>query len=224
MLFIVFPAAVWGRLLFEESNNNDDEPDDYVKKDQMIFAPFQLDDNPTFFGNGCLGGNVEVILPDFGQEEGRATVTVLFSQYMATTLGPITSADMSCSMDLPVHVEPGRSVGIFQIDYRGYAYVPVGGEARFDTEYFFAGQPGSQMSRAYGGGGSSHDTFDGVFLETDIIEAIAWSECGSTADFRINTSLLASKPTTWSQDVFISLDSKDINTDGFHVTFASRPC
>jgi Domain of unknown function (DUF4360) len=217
VLFIVIPTtAVWGLLL-------DDEQPDQMNSNSF-FAPFQLDDEPTFFGSGCLDGSVEILIPDFGQEDNDSTiVTVLFSQYMVSTLGPILNADMSCSMDLPVHVEPGRSVGIFQIDYRGYAYVPAGEAsfARFDTEYFFAGLPGPKLSRTYNG---DEGGVDGVFSETDIIENVVWSECGGTTDFRITTSLIASKPTAWDLDVFISLDSKDINSDGFYVTFASRPC
>jgi Domain of unknown function (DUF4360) len=217
LLFILPTVVVWGRLLapVEEesssllSNNNNDATTSsaFVRMEQeetvlgpppppasYTEPPFVFE-NPSapyriFGGNGCPGGSAEVIIPyPPDPNDGTTAVAVLFSQYLAQTNEDVLTSTMSCTMDWPVRVQPGRSVGIFQVDYRGYAYVPPppsvpsdlgrgrgrgrGGRrgfynqsspvsfARFDSEYTFAERRGPKKTRTYGGRGGSADPAGG---------------------------------------------------------------
>jgi Domain of unknown function (DUF4360) len=211
LLFTLPTAVVFGRLL------EADEDATFNKQQELGGAPFTFDE-PTYFGSGCPEGSIEVIIPDFGEE--RTTVTVLFENYTAQTNGSVVRDRKSCNMALPVQVAPGLSVGIFKVDYRGYAYVPTlhGSSGEFNAEYFFAGLRGPRKSRTFGMGTA------GLFFESDAVGAVAWSECGGTTNFRINTSLLASKRSAGDEDVSLVLDSKDVSQDGFYFGFQSRRC
>jgi Domain of unknown function (DUF4360) len=218
---LVLPQT--GGRLMEEQPEQEEEPQ--ARKTQDGTTPFQFDE-PVYFGSGCPKGSLLVSIPDFPGQE-KTTVTVLFSEYIAATSGSTTRARKSCNMALPVHVEPGLSVGIFKVDYRGNAYVPSSlattkPYASFNAEYFFAGQRGPIKSRTYRG--TATQALEKEIFETDTVGAIAWSECGGTTNFRIQTSLLAYKPKASDTDVSIALDSKDINQDGFYFGFTSRHC
>jgi Domain of unknown function (DUF4360) len=212
LLLVTLPTAVFGRLLEDKTFFKQQR-----KQQQLGAAPFTFDD-PVYFGSGCSEGTVEVVIPDFGEE--RTTMSVLFSDYIAQTNSTALRSRKTCNMALPVHVAPGLSVGIFKVDYRGYAYVPSrhGSSGRFDAEYFFANQRGPRKSRSFGSG------HDDMFFESDSIGAIAWSECGGTTNFRINTAVRAAKGSLGDEDVSVALDSKDVTQDGFYFGFQSRHC
>lgn len=219
LMLLTVPAMAWGRILDEEPVFTQQQSSSYSGT-----APFQFD-APTYFGSGCPDGSVQVIVPDFGGED-LTTLTVLFSEYSAQTSDALLRERVSCNMALPIHVAPGLSVGIFKVDYRGYAYVPSStssskSTAQFYAEYFFAGQQGPKKTRTYGG---SKYGYDDLFFETDQVGAIAWSPCGGTTNFRINTSLSASKSKAGADDVSIALDSGDISSEGFYFAFQSRRC
>jgi hypothetical protein len=208
LLLLILPTnMVWGRIYAHSNFQN--------QTDQGSETPFSLGD-PTYYGSGCPDGTVEVTSPD------SSVVSVLFSAYQAKTTSSILRDRKSCNMALPVYVEPGYSVGIFKVDYRGYAFAPPGfgrsrPTARFDAEYFFAGYRGPSKSRSY-------SDYDDIFTETDSVGVYAWSPCGGSTNFRINTSLIASKPSSRDEDVLIQIDTEDITSAGFHYYFSSRNC
>jgi Domain of unknown function (DUF4360) len=225
LMALALPAIVFGRLLENEEQPEFMQQERKQRQEQSSTAPFEFDE-PTYYGSGCPAGTVEVIVPDFSGEP-LTTMTVLFSDYTAQTSDALLRDRVSCNMALPIHVAPGLSVGIFKVDYRGYAYVPPSksssskSSAQLYAEYFFAGAKGPAKSRVYGG---NKYGFDDLFYETDSVGAIAWSPCGGTTNFRINTSLTASKPKPGATDVMIALDSKDIDQEGFYFAFQSRAC
>jgi Domain of unknown function (DUF4360) len=212
-------TMVWGRL-HDGAARDLDHDETFVVEDpeQSDEAPFYLDEEATYFGSGCPSGSVKVIQADDG-----STISVLFSEFEAVASGATTRDRRSCNMAVPVTVAPGFSCGIFKVDYRGFADVPRGSgsrkpSARFDSEYFFAGERGPRKSRSYS------DGTIGPIFESDSVGAYAWSPCGGSTIFRINTSLQATKPSRTDEDVSITLDSKDITQDGFHYYFRSRRC
>jgi Domain of unknown function (DUF4360) len=215
LLILTTTTMVWGRIprrhLDTEFVVND-------PLDQWDEAPFQLGE-PTYFGSGCPDGSVEVVQPD----GDSSTVSVLFSDYMAETNGSRLRDRKSCNLAVPVTVEPGWSCGIFKVDYRGFTDVPrAAGRGRssalFNAEYFFAGDRGPRKSRSF------DDQDFGPFFESDSVGAFAWSPCGGSTNFRINTSLMASKPSRNDPEVLIEMDSADVTQDGFHYYFRSRRC
>merc|ERR1712157_223240 len=138
---------------------------------------------------------------------------------------PEGSIDIISSTDgQTVSVIQGFAVGVFSVDYRGYAVIPSddeGSYTEFTAEYFFAGKAGPQTSKTYNNG------YIGEIELTDEVDAaaIVYSECGSNTIFRINTAIRANKDESFYDDVFIEVDSTDTTVkQAFRYNLSSRPC
>merc|ERR1719232_1549503 len=149
------------------------------------------------FGSGCPEGSVSVISSSDGKK-----VSVLFSGYYAQTDGSDTFDRQSCNLAVPFNIDPNKQVGLYQIDYRGYTWVPEedGSETNFGVEYFFAGAKGPIVTRTY-------ENEEDIFI-TDTVPMV-WSPCGGSEIFRINTSIRAKKGSKGDEDTFITVDSVD---------------
>ncbi|WP_299588858.1 DUF4360 domain-containing protein [uncultured Microbulbifer sp.] len=88
-------------------------------------------------GTGCPAGSVTATATD-----DNKNIAILFSRYSAVTnsTSPIASSD--CNLALPLSVEPGFSVGILDIDWRGTVFSAPGSHINFHREYFFSGNQG----------------------------------------------------------------------------------
>ncbi|DAZ99065.1 TPA: hypothetical protein N0F65_008370 [Lagenidium giganteum] len=176
--------------------------------------PFKFG-SPTFFGSGCPAGTVRLVPSTDGQ-----TFSVLFSAYNAQTSSSSTRQRKSCNLAVPVDVQPGFSVAIFKVDYRGNVYVGGndGSNARFDTEYFFAGSRGPSSNAKW-----DKAIDDNVLLTVDAA-AIVWSPCGASTNFRVNSAITAFKPSPSASDVQIAIDSADATTGGFRYYVQYQQC
>lgn len=160
--------------------------------------------DPGYGGSGCPGGSASVTLsPD------RKSLSILFDAYLAEAGGSTGKAidRKSCNIAVPVHVPQGYSISIFQVDYRGYTYVPVGAQARFNAEYFFAGIRGPSSTETFRG------FVDNQYVITNRIaaESLIWSGCGKDVNLRVNTSMLAQSNRRKDQ-VLATVDSTDIKS------------
>merc|ERR1711862_980952 len=167
------------------------------------------------FGSGCPAGSVNIISSTDGK-----TVTVLFSGYYAQTEGFDTFDRKSCNLAVPFNINPNKQVALYQIDYRGYTWVPEdnGSETTFQVEYFFAGLKGPIVKRTY--------EEEEEIVITDTVPMI-WSPCGGSEIFRINSSMIAKKENNDSQDAFITIDSVDgieVNNTALTYYFDEREC
>ena len=176
---------------------------------------------PTFFGSGCPANSVRVITASDGQ-----SVSVLFSDYLATTTSRRKRVRKSCNLAVPVDVKRGVSLGVFRVDYRGYSYVPEGDRrsySKFDAEYYFAGKEGPKVSRKYRAG-----TDKDLFISNKLaVGAVTWSPCGASTNFRINTAITAFKKNAADEDVEIAIDSADATVEEsqyFKYYFTWRKC
>ena len=135
------------------------------------------------------------------------------------------NARLSCNLAIPVTIMQGYALGIFSVDYRGYAIVPSdeGSYSEFYAEYFFAGNPGPTTNKRY-------VDYTGEVNVNDEVEAtgaaMVYSECG-TSDiiFRINTAIRARKEYSDDDDVFIEIDSTDTSVkQSFRYYMDSKAC
>jgi len=197
-----------------------------VAEVQAIGRPFTIDTREmTFGGSGCPQGTVQVIASPDGQ-----TISVLFDSFYAATEDGDTRDRKSCNLALPIHVPSGVSLGIFQVDYRGYAYVPNISRASTSirSEYFWAGIRGPVRQTTFPAG------YDDDFAFTDRLAAgsIVWSPCGEDLNFRINTSIDARKGDRYTngQEAEITVDTTDVIVSGrqlipfFEARLVSRVC
>jgi Domain of unknown function (DUF4360) len=223
---------VWGRLSNSESHHQESS----INMNETTILSMDFDHHqttqeqqqqrslitvadPTFFGSGCPSpGSGRVIIPAYTVGQ-TATMKVVFTNYEARTTNEVLRDYQSCNMALPVKIEQGVSIGIQQVDYYGYAIVPANsGSARFDAEYFFAGSEGPKTSKTY----VESSPFNGKIHISDAIETTVWSPCGGETNFRINTSLLASKPSRGARNVLITMDRQQV--DGFDFVFKTKRC
>lgn len=158
---------------------------------------------PGYGGTGCPSGSASVTLsPD------QKSLSILFDSYVANAGGSTgRSLDRkTCNLSVPVHVPQGLQISIFKVDYRGYVNVPMGGEGRFNVEYFFAGARGPSVQKTFPGGYDKD-----YFLTNDIVAtSLVWSPCGADVNLRVNTGMLV-KTNSRFDDAMASVDSVDIN-------------
>jgi hypothetical protein len=175
---------------------------------------------PQTGGNGCPQGTVSATVDPSGQ-----AVSFLFDQYIAEA-GAMTGKRLdrkSCNIAIPIQVPNGYSVALLKVDYRGYNFVPVGGQNRFDVEYFWAGSRGPRISKTFRAPSYSRPLDDNFSL-TDLLQAttVVWSKCGESVNFRINSSLTAQSNSAMQQTMAV-LDSADVSGElKYHFQF--RPC
>jgi hypothetical protein len=170
---------------------------------------------PSYGGTGCPVGSASVTLaPD------RHSLSILFDQFLAEAGGSTgKSLDRkSCNIAVPVHVPQGFSISLFKIDYRGYVNVPVGGEGRFNVEYFFAGARGPAFQKTWNG------PEDREYLLTNTLAAgaVVWSPCGQAVNLRVNSAMLA-KSNSAFEDALATVDSVDIKA-GMIYSIQWRSC
>ncbi|TYZ53212.1 hypothetical protein PybrP1_000475 [[Pythium] brassicae (nom. inval.)] len=172
-------------------------------------------------GTGCPARSVEAATAPDG-----TSVSIIFSSFEAATDANHTRVRLACSIAVPLQAQPGRSIGFFKVDFRGYVYVPdvPNASATLSNDYFFAGGQGLKIRRTYERGAEQD------ILESNSInfQSVIWSPCGGSTTFRINTSIMAAKPVTAdgaNDDVQLVLDSMDSSVQGsVQIAVASRKC
>ncbi|MBF0299918.1 MAG: DUF4360 domain-containing protein [Oligoflexia bacterium] len=159
---------------------------------------------PGYGGTGCPAGSAAVILsPD------KTALSILFDQYVAEAGGVSRRSfdRKTCNFSVPVLVPHGYSVSIFKVDYRGYVNVPIGGQADFNVEYFFAGSQGPTYQKIFHGGYASQYFLTNTLLLTEVV----WSPCGESVNLRLNSSMLAKSNSRFDQ-AMAAVDSADIRS------------
>lgn len=157
---------------------------------------------PAYGGTGCPAGSASVtVSPD------ASALSILFDSYIAEAGNGRSMDRKSCNISVPVSVPSGYSVAVIQVDYRGYNYVPRGGQARFDAEYFWAGARGPRVSRTFMGPvDDSYTISDGLIAST-----MVWTPCGANVNLRVNTSMMA-RSNARGEQTLATVDSADISS------------
>ncbi|OQW49226.1 MAG: hypothetical protein A4S09_03930 [Proteobacteria bacterium SG_bin7] len=169
--------------------------------------------HPQYGGSGCPVGSVSAVL-----SPGQEALSVIFDQYIAEAgISSNKTLDRkSCNVAIPVHIPQGLSVGIFKVDYRGFANVPAGALGQFNVEYFFAGARGPSVRTPFRN--TQQDYLITHNLQT---QAIVWTPCGADTNLRINSSILA-QTNRYGEDTMMTVDTVDV-TSGllFHLQWRS---
>jgi len=154
---------------------------------------------PGYGGNGCPSGSAEVILsPD------QKSLSLIFDEFLVEASRRKRIARKSCNIAIPVHVPQGYSISLLEADYRGFVSLPRGAQARFTTEYFFAGKRGPRFSKTFRGVVDE----DFTLSKTLGLEALVWSPCGADVNLRVNASMMVR---TTRDDAIAMVDSADFN-------------
>ncbi len=169
---------------------------------------------PEYGGTGCPMGSVSAVLAP-----GQEALSLLFDQYVVSA-GQSAGKKLdrkSCNVVIPVTVPQGYSVGIFKVDYRGFASIPRGANGSLNIEYFFAGARGPIMRTPFVN--TQQDYLVSHELQT---EAVVWTPCGANTNLRINSSILAQSNRA-NEETILTVDSADI-TSGLQFHIKWRQC
>lgn len=170
---------------------------------------------PAYGGTGCPAGSASVTLsPD------QSSLSILFDSYVVQA-GTDTGKRIdrkSCNVAIPVTVPQGYSVAVFQVDYRGFNALPVGGRAQFNVEYFLAGRRGPGYAKNWYGPLTDNYTL----TDTLLAEAVVWSACGAQVTLRSNSSFLT-MTNNRNEQAMGTVDSADV-TAGLIYHLAWRRC
>jgi hypothetical protein len=170
-------------------------------------------------GTGCPTGTSSIVLtPD------KKTVSVLFDgEYEAvagagsglTEATDVSEDRVACNIAISLHIPSGYQAFLIGAGYRGEVSLPVGGEAEFTREYFFAGSSGEMVEENWSGEIENEEIqfFDELFADSNIYAA-----CGEDVILRANSSLSISAPVA-GDTALIQLDSFDYQNQNYTTQF-----
>ncbi len=166
---------------------------------------------PSYGGSGCPAGSASASVSPDG-----SALSILFDSYAVEAGGSNPRvARKSCNLSIPVKVPNGMSVSLISADYRGFADLPAGTEARLDTEYFFGGSRGPAYSQKFNG------RFSNTYLKRHQMAAVAnvWSACGADVNLRVNSGMTVRSN---GEAALATVDSADFNAGiQYHLQYRS---
>ena len=136
-----------------------------------------------------------------------STLTILFDNFLIkTAMGSNGYANrISCNIHVPLNLPDGYSLGVYKVDYRGFAHTTSKQSAELDVDYTFGVR---NKSRNYHR--KVHGPHDGDFLFTETIGAglMKRAGCGDEAVLDVTAALVLSTMRE-PGEAMIALDSVD---------------
>lgn len=149
----------------------------------------------------CGGGSYSVQNSPDG-----TSISVLFDNFTASGAQAMAgSAHTNCAVQIPLNLPAGYSLGVFRMDYRGFAHLDVGQSALLSVDYGVGRQGrGRNFHRGVRGG------YDGDFVFSENLGAGLMKRAGCAEDAALNmTASLDLRRNGGSQDALVTLDSVD---------------
>ena len=149
----------------------------------LVFLLFALAATRASADTGCPAGTFQVIKSPDG-----LTISLLFDQFtLSSPAGAIhTFATKICDIRVPMPLAAGDSLGVYQVDYRGFAQLSALQSSELVTRYAFVADKRQRVARKLVKG-----AFDGDFSFTETVPegTMARAGCGAATVFRIVISL-----------------------------------
>ena len=149
----------------------------------------------------CGGGSYSVVNSPDG-----TSVSVLFDNFTASGAQAVAgAARTNCVVQIPLNLPAGYSLGVFRMDYRGFAHLDAGQSAQLSVDYGVGRQGRGRNFRrgvqgAYGA--------DFVFSENIGAGLMKRAGCGEDAALNLAATLNL-RPNGGSQEALVTLDSLD---------------
>ena len=133
-----------------------------------------------FAGNGCNPSSTKIRL-----NSNNNKLTVSTSDFYAETYRGRKRFDrVKCDISVNVKAPRGFQVRIKDATYKGYISLPRGSKAKFNREYFFAGQKGPRYSDSWQG-----KTRQMIYKKDKPFRYSNWSSCGANTMLRMKASM-----------------------------------
>ena len=138
---------------------------------------------PASADSGCPAGTVQTIVSPDGM-----TLSLLFDQFAVSAPAGAarTFAKKTCEVLVPLHLAAGNSLGIYRVDYRGFAHLSDLQGSELITRYAFVADKWQRVARKLVNGAYDGD-FD--FSETVGAGTMRRAGCGEAAVLRIVIAL-----------------------------------
>jgi hypothetical protein len=135
------------------------------------------------FGLGCSTPNSTLI----GIAADSKSFIVIFKDMVLENPGGAPVKTTNCQASVKLHVPNGWQVAVSTTNTRGYAFLDQGVKAKNSNKYFFAGEAPAYVTHNEMVG-PYDDFYD--FTDQVPVQSVVWSDCGASALFQINTTLL----------------------------------
>ena len=167
--------------------------------------------------NGCPEGSYSIVMSPDG-----TTLSILFDQF--TLAGSDGAPRKACRISSPLNLPPGQSIGVYKVDYRGFAKLAAKQESALDVQYFL-GPHGNQEGRVFKRKIKGPREGDFSFTENIGAGQMKRAGCGAAAtlDVAITLSLDGDLRTG---DAMASLDTTDAAPGGalvYHLDLKKCP-
>jgi hypothetical protein len=155
---------------------------------------------PPVIAGGCGDISYSVVFSPDGN-----TLSVLFDNFAVTGGTGVGVASTACDLQIPLPLPEGFSMGVYKVDYRGFARLQSGQTAELKVDYGF-GASGWFKSMRRALTGPVEDDY--IFSETIGGGLMARAGCGPKAILNLRAAL-AIRATPTPAETTISLDSLD---------------
>jgi len=164
--------------------------------------------------NGCDAGAYSVTISPDG-----AALSILFDDFVVHGGQEIAKR---CTLSIPLNLPEGYSLGVYQVDYRGYAKLGEREAGLFTVDYVVGPRGNGRGTRHRLRGPSDEDFAFSDDLRRGILRRIG---CGEAAKIDFN-AVLGFRRSESSPESILSLDSADGTRTPAAVTFRFdlKPC
>lgn len=154
---------------------------------KSVFASALLVSLPTFaqVSNGCPEGSYSIVMSPDG-----TTLSILFDQFTVDSSAIATGATPRkvCRISSPLTLPANYSVGVYKVDYRGFAKLTAKQGAELDIQYFL-GPHGNENGRVFKRKIKGPHESDYVFTETIGEGQMKRVGCGASAMLNLSITL-----------------------------------
>lgn len=151
--------------------------------------------------DGCPGGSYSVIVsPD------QTTLSILFDKFQveSTALDGAGVVSKVCHIVTPLDLPPNSSLGVYKVDYRGFAKLAPAQQASLEVQYAL-GPRGNEHGRVFKR--KVKGEHDGDYFFTEHIGAGQMKRVGCGAEAKLDMTIALSVMGT--SGAMASLDSSD---------------
>jgi hypothetical protein len=165
---------------------------------------------PGYAQSACPDGAFSV-----SQTPDGTSLTILFDAFTVESGG---SAVAHCSLSVPLALPDGYSLGVYRVDYRGYAHLARGETAELTVDYNLGKRDNGKRFRRKTSG-----EHDGDFIFTENIGAGLMRRvgCGEAAELNVSIDLALRSTNGMA---LATLDSTDGATRGLVYYFDLKKC
>jgi hypothetical protein len=150
---------------------------------------------------GCPTGTFSIVNSSDG-----TSLSILFDAFSVSSSGGSGSSNelKECNLKIPLHLPEGYSLGVYRVDYRGFAHLAPKQTSELTVDYHLGRRDnGRQFHRKTKG------QYDGEFLFTENIGAGQMKRVGCGEAAVLNASITLALTSSGGGAAMATLDSSD---------------